>query len=156
MLKIALIHPEIPFNTGNIGRTCAATGAQLHLVAPLGFSLSERRIRRAGMDYWERLAPTLHESLEDFLSYIGADEKLLAFSAEGALTHYQAPYGSDSWLVFGSESAGLPVELRRRWRERLYRIPMVPGARSLNLSTAAAVVLYEALRVSTPSPSLWS
>jgi tRNA (cytidine/uridine-2'-O-)-methyltransferase len=148
MLKVALIHPEIPFNTGNVGRTCAAAGAQLHLVAPLGFSLSERRVKRAGMDYWEKLAPTVHESLEAFLSYIKEDEQLLlAFSAEGTRTYWDAPYRADSWLVFGAESRGLSPELRARWRERLYRVPMVAGARSLNLSTAAAVALYEAKRV---------
>ncbi len=148
MLKIALIHPEIPFNTGNIGRTCAAAGAELHLVAPLGFTLSERRVRRAGMDYWERLAPTVHESLQAFLAFLDPEAQPLAFSAEATLTHYQAPYREDSWLVFGSESTGLPADLRARWRDRTYRVPMVAGARSLNLSTTAAVVLYEALRVS--------
>ncbi len=146
MLKVALIHPEIPFNTGNVGRTCAAAGAQLHLVAPLGFSLSERRVRRAGMDYWEKLAPIVHESLEAFLACVTDEESVLAFSAEAALTHWQAPYRADSWLVFGGESQGLPAALRERWRRRLYRVPMVAGARSLNLSTAAAVALYEARR----------
>ncbi len=146
MLKVVLVHPEIPFNTGNVGRTCAAAGAQLHLVAPLGFSLSERRLKRAGMDYWERLAPVVHESLDAFCSFIKEDEGVLAFSAEGTRTHWQAPYRGDSWLVFGGESRGLPEPLRARWRERLYRVPMVAGARSLNLSTAAAVVVYEARR----------
>lgn len=147
VLKVALIHPEIPFNTGNVGRTCAAAGAQLHLVAPLGFSLSERRLKRAGMDYWEKLSPTVHESLDSFLSFIKDDEAaVLAFSADGARTHWEAPYAGDSWLVFGSESRGLPEPLRARWRDRLYRVPMAAGARSLNLSSAAAVVVYEALR----------
>ena len=146
MLKVVLVHPEIPFNTGNVGRTCAATGAELHLVGPLGFSLSERRLRRAGLDYWERLAPVLHESLEAFLKQLPVDADVLAFSAEGARTHWEARYRADSWLVFGGESAGLSPELRARWKERLYRVPMAAGARSLNLSTAAAVVLYEASR----------
>lgn len=147
MLKVALIHPEIPWNTGNVGRTCAATGAELHLVAPLGFTLSERRLRRAGMDYWEKLAPVVHESLDSFLQYLPADADVLAFSAEGARTHWEAAYRADSWLVFGGESRGLPAELRARWSGRLYRVPMVDGARSLNLSTAVAVALYEARRV---------
>ena len=146
MIKVALIHPEIPFNTGNIGRTCVAVKAQLHLVAPLGFSLSERRVRRAGMDYWESLDLKIHHSLDDFLSCIKNGEQPLAFSAEGARTHYEAPYHPDAWLIFGSESCGLPAVLRERWRDNLFRVPMVPGARSLNLSTAAAVVLYAASR----------
>lgn len=151
MLKVALVHPEIPFNTGNIGRTCAAAGAELHLIAPLGFSLSERRLARAGMDYWKTLNPTVHDSLDAFLKFLPADADVLAFSAEGTRTHWEAPYKGSSWLIFGSESAGLPPELRERWRERLFRIPMVPGARSLNLSSAAAVVLYEALRTHGPT-----
>ena len=150
MLKVVLVHPEIPFNTGNVGRTCAAAGAELHLVAPLGFSLSERQLRRAGMDYWERLNPKVHESLASFIEELPADADVLAFRAEGGRSHWGAPYGADSWLIFGSESAGLPAELRARWRERLYRVPMVPGARSLNLSTAAGVVLYEACRTHGP------
>lgn len=151
MLKVVLVRPEIPFNTGNAGRTCAAAGAQLHLVAPLGFSLSERRLKRAGLDYWEKLAPVVHDSLEAFLAALPLDADILAFSAEGARTHWDAPYGADSWLIFGCESAGLPPELRERWRDRLFRVPMVPGARSLNLSTAAGVVLYEALRTHGPT-----
>ena len=145
MVKVVLVRPEIPWNTGNVGRTCAAAGAELHLVGPLGFSLSERRLRRAGLDYWESLAPTTHESLDAFLRQLPPDADVLAFSAEGTRTHWDARYGADSWLVFGGESSGLPPELRERWKERLHRVPMVAGARSLNLSTAAAVVLYEAL-----------
>jgi tRNA (cytidine/uridine-2'-O-)-methyltransferase len=150
MLKVVLVHPEIPFNTGNVGRTCAAAGAELHLVAPLGFSLSERHLRRAGMDYWESLNPKVHESLASFIKELPADADVRAFSAEATRTHWEAPYRSDSWLLFGSESSGLPPELRARWAERLYRIPMVAGARSLNLSTAAGVVIYEALRTHGP------
>lgn len=145
-MKVVLIHPEIPFNTGNVGRTCVAAGAELHLVAPLGFSLSERRLRRAGLDYWEKLNPAVHQSLDAFLNMLPASADVLAFSAEGDKPHWGAPYSEDCWLVFGSESAGLPPDLRARWRERLFRVPMVPGARSLNLSSAAAVVLYEARR----------
>ncbi len=145
-LKVALIEPEIPWNTGNVGRTCAAAGAELHLVGRLGFSLSERRLKRAGMDYWERLAPVRHETVDAFLHIVPPDAPLFGFSAEGEKTFWEAPYAGDAWLVFGSESRGLPPELRARLKDRLYRIPMAPGARSLNLSTAAAVVVYEALR----------
>lgn len=145
-LKVVLIEPEIPWNTGNIGRTCDAAGAELHLVGRLGFSLSERRVKRAGMDYWERLAPARHESLESFLHIVPPGAALLGFSAEGEKAHWEAPFAPDAWLLFGSESRGLPPELREKLRGRLYRVPMTPGARSLNLSTAAAVVLYEASR----------
>jgi tRNA (cytidine/uridine-2'-O-)-methyltransferase len=145
MVKVVLIRPEIPGNTGNVGRTCAAAGAQLHLVGPLGFSLSERHLKRAGLDYWERLAPVLHESLDDFLKMLPADADVLAFSAEGPRTHWDAKFGDDSWLIFGGESGGLPPELRERWKDRLYRVPMAAGNRSLNLASAAAVVIYEAL-----------
>lgn len=145
-MNVVLVRPEIPWNAGNVGRTCAAAGVKLHLVGPLGFSLSERRLKRAGMDYWERLAPVVHEDLAAFMKVLPHDAHVHAFSAEGGRTHWQAEYRDDSWLVFGGESTGLPPELRARWRERLYRVPMVDGARSLNLSTTAAVVIYEALR----------
>ncbi|MEK7389687.1 MAG: tRNA (cytidine(34)-2'-O)-methyltransferase [Elusimicrobiota bacterium] len=145
MLRVALIEPEIPGNTGNIGRTCLAAGAELHLVGRLGFELSERRLRRAGLDYWDKVSVHRHGTIADFLRQID-DAQVLAFSAEGAREHWDAPYAADSWLVFGSESRGLPEPLRERWRERTYRVPMNPGARSLNLSSAAAVVLYEACR----------
>ncbi|MDE2489358.1 MAG: tRNA (cytidine(34)-2'-O)-methyltransferase [Elusimicrobia bacterium] len=146
-MKVVLVAPEIPWNAGNVGRTCDAAGAELHLVAPLGFSLAERRLKRAGLDYWERLAPVVHDSLDAFLTALPADADVLAFSAEGRTPHWGAPYREDSWLVFGSESRGLPEPLRARWKERLYRIPMKARARSLNLSTAVAVVLYEGARV---------
>ena len=146
MLKVVLVRPEIPWNTGNVGRTCAAVGAELHLIGPLGFSLSERRLRRAGLDYWESLSPRVHDGLDEFLKFLPDGADVLAFSAEGERTHWEAAYREDSWLVFGGESRGLPPELRERWRARLHRVPMVPGARSLNLSTTAAVVLYEARR----------
>lgn len=147
MLKVVLIHPEIPGNTGNVGRSCAAAGAELHLVAPLGFSLSERRLRRAGLDYWERLKPAVHEDLAAFLRALPPDEPVLAFSADAPRTIWEAPWSGNAWLALGSESSGLPPELRARWAGSLYRIPMRPGERSLNLASAAAVVLYEARRV---------
>ena len=148
-MRVVLIDPDIPWNTGNIGRTCVAAGAELHLVGRLGFVLSERRLKRAGLDYWEKLIVVRHETVEDFLKAAGTDA-VLAFSAEGEKTHWEAPYASDSWLVFGSESSGLPAALRERWRDRTYRVPMEPGARSLNLSSAAAIVLYEAKRRVAP------
>ncbi len=146
-LKVVLVDPEIPWNTGNVGRAGAAAGAELHLVGRLGFSLSERRLKRAGLDYWERLAPKRHDSVESFLHIVPPDEPLFGFSAEATRTHWEAPYAPGTWLLFGSESRGLPPDLRVKLRDRLFRVPMTEGSRSLNLSTAAAVVLYEALRV---------
>lgn len=146
-LNVVLIDPEIPWNTGNVGRTCAAAGARLHLVGRLGFSLSERRLKRAGMDYWERLAPVRHETVESFLHIVPPGAPVLGFSAEGGKSHWEAPYAPGAWLLFGSESSGLPPGVRERLKDRLYRVPMTEGSRSLNLSTAAAVVLYEAVRV---------
>lgn len=154
MLKIVLIRPEIPGNTGNVGRTCSAVGAELHLVGPLGFELTEARLRRAGLDYWERLSPRVHETLEAFLKILPKDASLAAFSSEGEKTHWQVPYREDSWLIFGAESGGLPPDLRASWRDRLYRVPMLPGNRSLNLSAAAAAVIYEAQRV-LGGPARW-
>jgi tRNA (cytidine/uridine-2'-O-)-methyltransferase len=151
-LKVALIEPEIPWNTGNIGRTCLAAGAELHLVGRLGFEISERRLKRAGMDYWKSLRVVRHESVDGFLALI-KDEPVLAFSAEGEKTLWEASFDPGGWLVFGGESRGLPPSLRELWRGRLCRIPMEPGARSLNLSTAAAVALYEARRVLSARPA---
>ena len=150
MLRVVLIEPEIPGNTGNIGRSCLAAGAELHLVGRLGFELTERRLRRAGLDYWEKVKVIRHASVEDFLS-LARDEDILAFSAEGAGEHWDAPYREGSWLVFGGESRGLAEHLRERWRSRTYRVPMAAQARSLNLSSTAAVVLYEARRALRPS-----
>jgi tRNA (cytidine/uridine-2'-O-)-methyltransferase len=113
MIKVVLIRPEIPGNTGNVGRTCAATGSELHLVGPLGFSLSEKHLKRAGLDYWEKLSPRVYVSLDEFLAKLPEDADVLAFSAEGASTHWEAAYGADSWLVFGGESSGFTG---CRWR----------------------------------------
>src|SRR4051812_40332293 len=146
MLKVVLIRPEIPGNTGNVGRSCAAAGAELHLVGPMGFTISERRLKRAGLDYWEKLAPKIYASVGEFLEGLRKEADVFAFSAEGSRVHYDAPFGADSWLIFGGESSGLPPELRALWKERTYRVPMAPGTRSLNLASAAAVVIYEASR----------
>ena len=146
MLKVVLIEPEIAGNTGNVGRTCAATGSELHLVGPMGFTISERRLKRAGLDYWDKLAPKIYASIEEFLAFLPKDADVFAFSAEGPHVHYDASFGKDSWLIFGGESSGLPPDLRALWKERMYRVPMAPGTRSLNLASAAAVVIYEASR----------
>lgn len=145
-MNVVLVEPEIPFNTGNIGRTCVAAGASLHLVGRLGFSLSQREIRRSGLDYWPRLRLTLHESFAAFEAALPPDARLLFFAPQGARELWQAPYAPECWLVFGSESRGLPQEVLARHAERCYRIPMASGERSLNLSSAAAIAVYEGVR----------
>ena len=145
MLHIVLVNPEIPQNTGNIARTCAATGAKLHLIEPLGFELSDRYLKRAGLDYWHLMTYEVHPSWEAFLA-----------ANPGAALHYattKAPrdycaveYGPDDYLVFGRETKGLDEELLAANYDRCVRIPMRSDARSLNLSNSVAIVLYEALR----------
>ena len=146
-LHVVLVSPEIPWNTGNAGRSCLAAGAQLHLVEPLGFSLAARPVRRAGLDYWPRVAPRVwpdFESLEKSLPELGEP---LFFSADAERTVWDAPAGDRTVLVFGRESTGLPPDVRARWRERLVGFPMAdPNLRSLNLSTCVALAVYETLR----------
>jgi tRNA (cytidine/uridine-2'-O-)-methyltransferase len=146
-LHVVLVHPEIPWNTGSVGRTCLAAGAQLHLVEPLGFSLSERAVRRAGLDYWARVAPRIWpdwESLERALPTLGEP---YFFSADAERAFWDVDCGERTVLIFGGESSGFPSALRGRFRERLVGVPMAdPALRSLNLSNTAAIALYEVLR----------
>ena len=144
-LNIVLVNPEIPQNTGNIARTCAATGAVLHLVEPLGFSLSDKYLKRAGLDYWHLMTYHRYPSLEDFLQkHAGA--RMHFASTKAPRGHHEAAYQDGDFLVFGCETRGLPENLLERVYDRCVRIPMRPEARSLNLSNSVAVVLYEALR----------
>jgi tRNA (cytidine/uridine-2'-O-)-methyltransferase len=146
-LHVALVAPEIHWNTGNAGRTCLAAGAQLHLVEPLGFSLDEREVRRAGLDYWERVAPRVWPTWAGFESAIpGLGEPFFA-SPDAERDFWQVRYPERTVLVFGRESVGFPPELRERYRERLVRLPMKDDAlRSLNVSTCVGILLYEVLR----------
>ena len=147
MLNIVLVEPEIPMNTGNIARTCAATGSQLHLIRPLGFDISEKAVRRAGLDYWNLVEVFDYENLEDFFRRRPEAERDLWLTTTKAPRSYQeARFTADSWLFFGKETAGLPLALRERYRDRCVRLPMVSEARSLNLSNTVAVCVYEALR----------
>lgn len=144
-MHIVLYEPEIPQNTGNIARTCAATGSVLHLIKPLGFSLEDKYLKRAGLDYWRMMRYEVHENFEELMGkYPGARMHFLSTKAPRSYT--EAAYGPDDFLVFGRESRGLPESLLSRVYDRCLRIPMVPGARSLNLSNSVAIVLYEALR----------
>lgn len=145
MLHIVLVEPEIPQNTGNIARTCAATGSELHLVKPLGFSLEDRYLKRAGLDYWPLVRVQVHENFADVLAaHPGAP--FYYASTKAPLGYAEVAYPKDVFLVFGRESRGLPENLLERVYDRCVRIPMIPGARSLNLSNSVAIVAYEALR----------
>lgn len=144
-MHIVLVAPEIPQNTGNIARTCAATGAMLHLVKPLGFSLDDRYMRRAGLDYWHMMDYRVWDNLEHFLKE-HQDSRLHFATTKAPKSYAEVKYEPDDYLVFGCESKGLPETLLAGVYEKCIRIPMRPGARSLNLSNSVAVVLYEALR----------
>ena len=144
-MHIVLLEPEIPQNTGNIARTCAATGTRLHLIEPLGFRLEDRYLKRAGLDYWPMVNLQVHASLEDF--FAAWPQAVCHYATTKAPRDYaQATYTPDCFLVFGRESRGLPENLLARVWPHCVRIPMLPGARSLNLSNAVAVMTYEALR----------
>lgn len=145
-LHVVLIEPEIPQNTGNIGRTCVAVGARLHLVGRLGFSVDDRDVKRAGLDYWKHLKLSLHATWDLFLSTIPQDAALSFFSTHGSGLFWDSPVVSPQYLVFGSESRGLPPSFYERYRDRLVKIPQNPGARSLNLGTAAGIAAYDAAR----------
>ena len=146
-LHVVLVEPEIHWNTGNAGRTCLAAGARLHLVEPLGFSLDEREVRRAGLDYWPRVDLRVWPTWTDIEERLPEMGDPFFFSAEAPRTFWDVRYPQRAVLIFGRESVGLPPEIRKRWRDRLVGIPMQdPGLRSLNLSTSVALALYEALR----------
>ena len=144
-LNIVLFEPEIPANTGNIGRTCVATGTRLHLIEPLGFRLNEKSIKRAGMDYWEHLDVTRYINFEDFLEK-NPDAKIYMATTKGQHVYTEVNYESDCYIMFGKESAGIPEEILVKHPDNCIRIPMQSEIRSLNLSNSVAVVLYEALR----------
>ncbi len=145
MLNIVLVEPEIPQNCGNIARTCAATRSRLHLVKPLGFDISDRAVKRAGLDYWPMVDLRVYESLEHFLAANPQPDLWLA-TTKAPRDYTQARFRPDCWLVFGKETAGLPAWLRARYRDRCLRIPMREDARSLNLANSVAILTYEALR----------
>lgn len=144
-LTVVLIEPQIPPNTGNVARLCAATDTSLHLIEPLGFSLADEQLRRAGLDYWDEVDLWIHPSWRDFREAVSR-ERCLYFSAHGRQSYLDAPYAPNSVLVFGNETQGLPERIRDKHPDRVYRIPMRPVVRSLNLATAVGIVLYEALR----------
>ena len=144
-LNIVLFEPEIPANTGNIGRTCVATGTKLHLIEPLGLSLREKAIKRAGMDYWSELEVKRYVNYEDFLQK-NPNAKIYMATTKGKHVYTEVSFEPDCYIMFGKESAGIPEEILIEHPEECIRIPMIGETRSLNLSNSVAIVLYEALR----------
>lgn len=149
MIHVALVHPQIHWNTGNAGRTCVATGARLHLIEPLGFSLDEKQVRRAGLDYWERVDLKVWPDWDAFERELPRLGEPYFFSTKAERLFWDAPLGAseDIVLIFGRETGGLPAEIRDRYRDRFVTMPILsPHVRSLNLSTAVALGAYEVLR----------
>lgn len=145
MVDIVLVEPEIPHNTGAIARTCACTGARLHLVKPLGFDISDRAVKRCGLDYWYLVDISVYENLDEFFEKNG-DNNLYLATTKAPRAYHEVDMSGDVTLMFGKETAGLPEWLREKYAERCIRIPMISEARSLNLSNSAAILAYEALR----------
>ena len=145
MLNIVLHEPEIPANTGNIGRTCVAANARLHLIEPLGFRLNEKNLKRAGMDYWEKLDVTTYIDYEDFLNR-NPGAKVYMATTKAPKLYTEVSYEPDCYIMFGKESAGIPEEILVKHKDDCIRIPMAGDIRSLNLGNSVAIVLYEALR----------
>lgn len=146
MLNVVLVEPEIPHNTGAIARTCAATGARLHLVKPLGFDISDKMVKRCGLDYWHLVDISVYENIDEYFEKCGDGDLWLA-TTKAPKAYSEADFSTESvTLMFGKETAGLPLWLREKYRDRCIRIPMVSEARSLNLSNSAAILAYEALR----------
>jgi len=145
LIDIVLVEPEIPMNTGNIARTCAATGARLHLIEPLGFDISDRAVKRAGLDYWHLVEVFTYPGIEDFFLKNGDDNIWLA-TTKAPRSYHEADFTGDVKLIFGKETAGLPQSLREKYYDRCIRIPIRAEARSLNLSNSAAILCFEALR----------
>ncbi|MDE6607944.1 MAG: tRNA (uridine(34)/cytosine(34)/5-carboxymethylaminomethyluridine(34)-2'-O)-methyltransferase TrmL [Lachnospiraceae bacterium] len=144
-MNIVLFQPEIPANTGNIGRTCVATDTKLHLIEPLGFRLNEKEIKRAGMDYWEHLNVMRYINFDDFLKK-NANARIWMATTKAKQVYTEVSYGPEDYIMFGKESAGIPEEILVEHEKTCIRIPMLEKIRSLNLSNSVAIVLYEALR----------
>lgn len=145
MVHIVLVEPEIPMNTGNIARTCAATGTKLHLIKPMGFDISDRAVKRAGLDYWHLVDLEVYENIGDYFSKNGSQNIFLA-TTKAPRSYTESDFSREVALIFGKETAGLPKWLREKYYDRCIRIPMRQEARSLNLANSAAILCYEALR----------
>ena len=145
MLNIVLHEPEIPANTGNIGRTCCATGTRLHLIEPMGFKINEKSVKRAGLDYWDKLDVVIYDSYADFVEK-NPNVKIYYATTKAPQSYDEVSYEEDCYIMFGKESAGIPESILVNNEETCVRIPMNPDIRSLNLSNSVAIILYEALR----------
>ncbi len=146
LFHVALIEPEIPQNTGNIGRTCVAAHSDLHLVGNLGFNITDTNLKRAGLDYWEHLTWTHHANISEWETQLSNPKRAFYLSAKADLHYTEVQFQKDDWLVFGKETKGLPDDLMLRNKEQLLLIPLLGPARGLNVATAVAVVLYEGIR----------
>jgi tRNA (cytidine/uridine-2'-O-)-methyltransferase len=146
MFNLVLVEPEIPPNTGNVARLALATGSTLHLVKPLGFSIDDRHLRRAGMDYWKNVDVKLWENFADFELETESDGRRFFFSTKAKRPYWEIQFRAKDYLIFGRETKGLPASLLARQADNAFRIPMHPEARSLNLATAVAIVLFEGIR----------
>lgn len=147
MIHVALIEPEIPWNTGNVGRTCLAAGARLHLVRPFGFALNDAAVRRAGLDYWQHVNPTIYDSAEEFMQAAPKLGVPYALETYGERSLYDCTFPEDVVLVFGRERLGLPPQVKEAYKDNCFQIPMFSEhMRSLNLSTSVAIAVYEAVR----------
>lgn len=144
-MNIVLLEPEIPANTGNIGRTCVATGTKLHLIEPLGFDLGEKSIKRAGLDYWKDLDLRVYKNFDDFVK-ANSNAEIFMASTKALKRYDEVSYKMDSYIMFGKESGGIPEEILLKNKEKCIRIPMMSKIRSLNLSNSVSVILYEGLR----------
>jgi tRNA (cytidine/uridine-2'-O-)-methyltransferase len=144
---VVLVAPEVHWNTGNVGRTCLGTGTMLHLIKPLGFSLDDRQVKRAGLDYWSKVLLRIWDDVDHFLDGMKpAQEELALFTKSGRHPYWQMPLPENLFLVFGSETKGLPPYLLERYPDQTYRIPIQPDIRCLNLSTSVGIAIYENLR----------
>jgi len=147
LYNIVLHEPQIPNNTGNIGRTCVATGCALHLIRPIGFDTSEKACRRAGLDYWPRLAPVEYENWSDYLARAGAKrDRIWLYTTRADRPHWEARFSRGDHMIFGKEAEGLPTDLLKTYADRLVTLPMIPGERSLNVATAVCAAIFEGMR----------
>ena len=148
--KIVLVEPEIPQNTGNIGRTCVGTGSELHLIKPFGFEITDKNLKRAGLDYWQYLKWYTYENFEEWLKTVPDINRVFFFSTKASKSYYEIRYKPGDYLVFGRETKGLSTEIIETYKDQLIKIPQYGPVRSLNVATAAAIALYEGLRQVNP------
>ena len=146
MLNIVLYEPEMPMNTGNIGRLALASGSHLHLVKPLGFEINDTRLKRAGLDYWQHLSVTYYENIDEFLD-VNKNKNMVFLSSHGSKNHWDIPFEDDMFIIFGKESVGLPKTIIEKHADKLFKIPLYSEhVRSLNLANAVSIVVYEGLK----------